>query len=191
MTGVSGEPEPGESSESAKPRKQRKAEGRDARPIVWMVAFLAVALVVYMVMLGGRGIDLISTGTATGIGLGEYGALFDTVSVCFRKGLGAPIGSVLVGSADAMARARVLRKRLGGGWRQAGMLAAACLYALDHHIERLAEDHAAAHAFAAPLIAAFPRQTPPQKYLRDDALGAGFSPADFPTWSPLWKSLGR
>ena len=91
---------------------------------------------------------------ATGIGLGEYGALFDTVSVCFSKGLGAPIGSVLVGSADAMARARVLRKRLGGGWRQAGMLAAACLYALDHHIERLAEDHAAAHAFAAPLIAA-------------------------------------
>lgn len=91
---------------------------------------------------------------ATGIALGEYGALFDTVSVCFSKGLGAPVGSVLVGSAQAIAKARTLRKRLGGGWRQAGMLAAACLYALDHHLARLAQDHAAAQAFASPLIAA-------------------------------------
>ena len=61
-----------------------------------------------------------------------YGRLFDTVSVCFSKGLGAPVGSVLVSSAENIARARVLRKRLGGGWRQAGMLAAAAGYALDH-----------------------------------------------------------
>jgi threonine aldolase len=86
---------------------------------------------------------------ATGVPLATYGGLFDTVSVCFSKGLGAPVGSVLVGSAEAMASARVLRKRLGGGWRQAGLLAAACLHALDHHVDRLAEDHTAASAFAA------------------------------------------
>ncbi|WP_454228414.1 threonine aldolase family protein [Propioniciclava flava] len=63
---------------------------------------------------------------ATGIGLREYGTLVDTVSVCFSKGLGAPMGSVLVGSREAIGTARVLRKRLGGGWRQAGIMAAAC-----------------------------------------------------------------
>ena len=91
---------------------------------------------------------------ATGIGLREYGTLVDTVSVCFSKGLGAPMGSVLVGSREAIGTARVLRKRLGGGWRQAGIMAAACLYALDHHVARLAEDHAAARALARPLIQA-------------------------------------
>ncbi len=75
-------------------------------------------------------------------------SLFDTVTVSFSKGLGAPVGSVLVGSADRMARARVWRKRLGGGWRQAGLLAAAALYALDHHLARLADDHAAARTLA-------------------------------------------
>lgn len=89
----------------------------------------------------------------TGVPLADYGVLFDTVSVCFSKGLGAPVGSMLVGSAAAMASARVLRKRLGGGWRQAGLLAAACLYALDHHVERLAEDHAAARGFASAVRA--------------------------------------
>jgi threonine aldolase len=86
---------------------------------------------------------------ASGVPLADYGLLFDTVSVCFSKGLGAPVGSVLVAGEDRIARARVLRKRLGGGWRQAGILAAGCLYALDHHIDRLAEDHAAAAVFAA------------------------------------------
>jgi threonine aldolase len=85
---------------------------------------------------------------ATGVALEAYGRLFDTVSVCFSKGLGAPVGSVVVSTAENIARARVLRKRLGGGWRQAGMLAAACLYALDHHVQRLADDHAAARIFA-------------------------------------------
>src|SRR4030095_7674037 len=60
---------------------------------------------------------------ATGVALEAYGRLFDTVSVCFSKGLGAPVGSVLVGTAGNIARARVMRKRLGGGWRQAGLLA--------------------------------------------------------------------
>ena len=69
-------------------------------------------------------------------------APFDSVSLCFYKGLGAPVGSVLVGGEALIARARRARKMLGGGMRQAGVLAGACLYALDHNIERLAEDHA-------------------------------------------------
>jgi threonine aldolase len=85
---------------------------------------------------------------STGVALEAYGRLFGTVSVCFSKGLGAPVGSVLVSTAENIARARVLRKRLGGGWRQAGVLAAACLYAVDHHVQRLADDHAAARIFA-------------------------------------------
>ncbi|MCY0389696.1 low-specificity L-threonine aldolase [Robbsia sp. Bb-Pol-6] len=80
---------------------------------------------------------------------------FDTVSICLSKGLGAPVGSVLVGSAPLMAKARRLRKMLGGGMRQAGILAAAGLYALDHHIGRLAQDHANARALADGL-SAFP-----------------------------------
>nr|NLI51391.1 low specificity L-threonine aldolase [Propionibacterium sp.] len=94
---------------------------------------------------------------ATGVPLDVYGRLFDTVSVCLSKGLGAPVGSVLVGSREAIGRARVLRKRLGAGWRQAGILAAAGLYALDHHIGRLADDHAAAEAFAAAVEERAPR----------------------------------
>jgi threonine aldolase len=69
-------------------------------------------------------------------------APYDSVSLCFSKGLGAPVGSVLVGSEALIAKARRARKMLGGGMRQAGVLAGACFYALDHNIERLAEDHA-------------------------------------------------
>jgi threonine aldolase len=68
--------------------------------------------------------------------------LFDSVSVCFSKGLGAPVGSALVGSQDLIAKARRVRKMAGGTMRQAGVLAAAAMHALDHHVERLAEDHA-------------------------------------------------
>lgn len=78
---------------------------------------------------------------ATGVPLRGYGALFDTLSVCLSKGLGAPVGSVVVTDAARADEARVLRKRLGGGMRQAGILAAAGLYALDHQLVRLAEDH--------------------------------------------------
>lgn len=85
---------------------------------------------------------------ATGTPLDGYGRLFDTVAVCLSKGLGAPVGSVVVGPAEVIAEARQWRKRLGGGWRQAGVLAAAGLHALDHHVERLAEDHANARAMA-------------------------------------------
>jgi threonine aldolase len=69
-------------------------------------------------------------------------APYDSVSLCFSKGLGAPVGSVLVGGEALIARARRARKMLGGGMRQAGVLAGACLYALEHNVERLAEDHA-------------------------------------------------
>lgn len=85
---------------------------------------------------------------ATGIELAAYGRLFDTVAVCLSKGLGAPVGSVLVGSAELMGRARVWRKRYGGGMRQAGILAAGGLYALDHQLGRLADDHARTHRVA-------------------------------------------
>lgn len=85
---------------------------------------------------------------ATGTPLSAYGAVSDVMAVCLSKGLGAPIGSLVVGDADAMAAARVRRKRLGAGMRQVGILAAAGLHALDHHVERLAADHAHAQVLA-------------------------------------------
>jgi threonine aldolase len=85
---------------------------------------------------------------ATGISAKQWGALFDTMSVCFSKGLGAPVGSALAGPREFVAKARRIRKLFGGGMRQAGVLAAAALYALDHHIERLAEDHRHAQVIA-------------------------------------------
>ena len=86
---------------------------------------------------------------AAGVPFAEYGALFDTMSVCLSKGLGAPVGSVvLVSDADRIPDARTIRRRLGGGMRQAGVLAAAGLYAIRHNIERLAEDHARARRLA-------------------------------------------
>jgi threonine aldolase len=85
---------------------------------------------------------------ASGTELSTYGRLADTASVCLSKGLGAPVGSVLVASAERIATARLWRKRLGGGMRQAGVLAAAGLHALDHHLPRLAEDHEHAQLLA-------------------------------------------
>ena len=98
---------------------------------------------------------------ATGVPLIEYGRLFDTVSVCFSKGLGAPVGSMLLSSADRIARARIRRKRLGAGWRQAGSLAAGALHALDHHVDRLADDHAKARALAEVVAGQVPDVTDP------------------------------
>jgi threonine aldolase len=88
---------------------------------------------------------------ATGTPLAELARGFDTVSVCLSKGLGAPVGSVLVSTAGRIAEARVWRKRYGAGMRQAGILAAAGLYALEQHVSRLADDHARAARLAAGL----------------------------------------
>lgn len=85
---------------------------------------------------------------ATGVPAREWARHFDTVSVCFSKGLGAPVGSALAGPRELIQRARRVRKLFGGGMRQAGVLAAAALYALDHHVERLAEDHRNAQIIA-------------------------------------------
>ena len=93
---------------------------------------------------------------ATGVPLDRYGALFDSLSVCFSKGLGAPVGSAVVGRRDLVARAREVRHLYGGAMRQAGVLAAAALVALEGHVDRLADDHANARALAETVAAAVP-----------------------------------
>ena len=85
---------------------------------------------------------------ATGVPLAEYGAVADVLAVCLSKGLGAPVGSLVVGSQAAIDESRVWRKRMGGGMRQVGILAAAGLHAMDQHLERLADDHAHARLLA-------------------------------------------
>lgn len=85
---------------------------------------------------------------ATGIPVADYAHNFDSASVCFSKGLGAPVGSALVGSAEFIARARRFRKQFGGGMRQSGVLAAAAMYALEHHRDRIVEDHENARLLA-------------------------------------------
>ena len=94
------------------------------------------------------GARLMNAVVATGRPAREWAQHFDTVSICFSKGLGAPVGSALAGSAEAIRHARGLRKLFGGGMRQAGIVAAAALYALEHHVDRLAEDHANAQVLA-------------------------------------------
>lgn len=94
------------------------------------------------------GARLFNASVASGRSVAELAAPFDTVSVCLSKGLGAPVGSLLAGTRAHVTAATRLRKMLGGGMRQVGVLAAAGLYALDHHVARLAEDHANARALA-------------------------------------------
>jgi threonine aldolase len=101
------------------------------------------------------GARLMNAVVASGIAAAEWTRYFDTVSICFSKGLGAPVGSALVGSADVIHEAHRLRKLLGGGMRQAGVIAAGALHALEHHVDRLAEDHQNAQ-----LLAAAVRETP-------------------------------
>jgi threonine aldolase len=95
------------------------------------------------------GARLFNAVVATGIAAVEWAKHFDTVSICFSKGLGAPIGSALAGPRDLIRQARRRRKLFGGGMRQVGVIAAAALYALEHHVPRLAEDHANAQLLAA------------------------------------------
>jgi threonine aldolase len=98
---------------------------------------------------------------ASGVPLDRYGRLFDSLSVCFSKALGAPVGSAVVGGRDLVDRAREVRHLYGGAMRQAGVLAAAALVALDQQIDRLADDHANARALAATVAAAVPGSVDP------------------------------
>jgi threonine aldolase len=99
------------------------------------------------------GARLFNAQAATGDSAAELGASCDTVNICLSKGLGAPIGSILAGPAPLIEEADRVRHRLGGGWRQAGMLAAAGIHALEHHVARLATDHAHARALSEALAA--------------------------------------
>jgi threonine aldolase len=97
------------------------------------------------------GARLMNAVVATGVPARRWASHFDSVSMCFSKGLGAPVGSALAGSSELVQRARRVRKLFGGGMRQAGVLAAAALYALDHHVGRLSEDHENARLIAGHL----------------------------------------
>jgi threonine aldolase len=97
------------------------------------------------------GARLFNAVVASGVDAQRWAACADTVSICLSKGLGAPVGTCLVGTAETIERARWVRKRLGGGMRQAGILAAAGIHALEHHVDRLADDHDLAKEIAAGL----------------------------------------
>jgi len=109
------------------------------------------------------GARLWNASVASGVPVGAYASRAAAASVCLSKGLGAPVGSVLVGSAELIKEARVWRKRLGAGWRQAGVLAAAGLYALRNNVERLADDHAHARLIAEVLADAAPGSIKPDQ----------------------------
>jgi threonine aldolase len=100
----------------------------------------------------------------TGISLGDYGSRFATLSVCLSKGLGAPVGSLVVTSAERALRARSLRRQLGGAMRQCGIIAAGGLHALHHHLERLADDHRRAGELARALAARAPERVDPEQF---------------------------
>lgn len=109
------------------------------------------------------GARIFNAALACGTDVSEYARWCDTMSFCLSKGLGAPVGSLLAGNAETIKRARRFRKMLGGGMRQAGILAAAGLYALDHHVADLREDHRRVQEFRAalePLGAMFPMPSP-------------------------------
>jgi threonine aldolase len=108
------------------------------------------------------GARLFNAAVATGMLAGEWCEHAETVSVCSSKGLGAPVGSLLAGDEETIRDARRVRKAFGGGMRQAGMIAAASLYAFEHHVERLAEDHERAKRLAAGLDAAGYRVESPE-----------------------------
>jgi threonine aldolase len=120
---------------------------------------------------------------ATGVALSDYGACADTVSVCLSKGLGAPVGSLLLGSAETIAQARIWRKRFGGGMRQVGILAEAGRYAVEHHLRRLADDHARALRVARAVAAEHDQVVDPESVhtniLVMDVAAGGWSAADF------------
>ena len=109
------------------------------------------------------GARLWNASVASGVPVADYASRASTVSVCLSKGLGAPVGSLLAGPADLIADARVWRKRLGAGWRQAGVLAAAGSYAVRNNVERLADDHRNARVIAEVLADAVPGSVVPDE----------------------------
>ena len=119
---------------------------------------------------------------ASGVSFLEYGKYFDTVSVCLSKGLGAPVGSVMLSNRERVASARIWRKRYGGGMRQIGMLAAAGHYALDNNIERLSSDHEHARSLASSVSAVAPAVVNPAEVDTNivilDLAGASISAAE-------------
>lgn len=126
------------------------------------------------------GARLMNAVVASGIAAADYAASFDTVWLDFTKGLGAPLGAVLCGPADFIDRAWAWKQRLGGGLRQAGICAAACLHALDHHVERLAEDHANAAALARALaqVEGIAVESPETNLVFFDTRGTGLRAAE-------------
>jgi threonine aldolase len=129
-----------------------RAAGGVVVPLAHLEAVRALALehglAVHM-----DGARLANAVVAAGVPAARWAGTADSVSVCFSKGLGAPVGSIVAGDAAFLERGRVVRKRLGGWMRQAGVVAAGALYALEHNVERLAEDHALARALAEVLDA--------------------------------------
>jgi threonine aldolase len=118
---------------------------------VWPIEDLeAVAAVARELGLGAHldGARIANASVASGVPADRIGGLFDTVTLCLSKGLGCPLGAVIAGSHELMAKARVEKHRFGGAMRQAGIVAAAGLYALEHNVERLADDHARARRLA-------------------------------------------
>jgi threonine aldolase len=99
------------------------------------------------------GARLVNAATATGVDAARIGRGFDTVTLCFSKGLGCPLGALIAGPAELMGRARRGKHYFGGAMRQAGIVAAAALYALDHHVDRIADDHARARRLGEGLAA--------------------------------------
>ena len=129
------------------------------------------------------GARLFNAQAASGVSAATYGAMFDSVTICFSKGLGAPVGAVVCGSQEFAYHARRFKHLFGGAMRQAGFLAAACLYGLEHNVERLADDHAHARRLAdglreIPGIVLDPADVPSNMvFLRVE--GIGHSPSSF------------
>jgi threonine aldolase len=131
------------------------------------------------------GARIFNASVATGIPVSEYAALADTLTFCFSKGLGCPVGSILVGSQEVIEKARRYRQMHGGGMRQSGVLTAACHVALDSMIDRLAEDHANAKRLAEGIAAIQPEAINPDDVETNLVLVTtaplGFTPAEFST----------
>lgn len=127
------------------------------------------------------GARLWNASTASGVSLYDYAKMFDTVFVDFTKGMGAPFGAILAGKSDIIERAWTFKQRLGGSMRQAGIMAAGCLYALNHNFDRLTDDHVNANKLAQLLgeVAGLKVETPATNMVFADTSGLGMSAQQF------------